>query len=495
MKTHLKNLSLLLILIMAGCKKNVAEQESWQHPNVLFINVDDMNGWGPKDLYKEVRTPYLDKLRDQSVNFTNAVCASPVCVPSRAAFFSGVAPHKTGVYYNGSDPWRRSDILAKVESMPECFKRNGYETFGRGKIFHSKLQDGREEAMFDNRPIYKGGFGPFAEEGFWVGGKSQFQSVKAWEGPDSDFPDVNNSDAAIEFLQQAHDSAFFCYLGFWRQHTPYTAPKRFFDLYDASDVHLPVSYKEGDLEDIPLIGRALVDSLDLFGESLERRHETFKQMIRGYLATTSFADWSVGRVIDALDASAYSKNTIVIVASDNGYHMGEKEKWQKGTLWELSAYSPLLIRLPNGKSMELDQTVSLMDIYPTLIDYCRLRKPEHKIDGESLLKYIENPKLKSSPSIMTYGEGFVSVGDGHYRYIQYPDGSSELYDHRVDPFEWDNVTNDPNNQKIIMRLKKEIPKEFARSLGGRTEENNRMINTRESEYKSNPKNTKYLVQI
>ncbi len=488
MKTYLKSLLLLQMLITVCCKQKETEEKVWQRPNVLFITVDDMNGWGPKDLYDEVKTPYLDKFREQSANFTNAICASPVCVPSRAAFFSGVAPHRTGAYYNGSDPWRRSDILAKVESMPECFKRNGYETFGRGKIFHSKLQDGREEAMFDNRPIYKGGFGPFAEEEFWVGGRGQFQSVKAWEGPDSDFPDIKNGDAAIDFLKQTHDSAFFCYVGFWRPHTPYTAPKRFFDLYDSTDVHFPASYKEGDLEDVPLLGRALVDSLDFFGKTYDQKHQTFKEMIRGYLATTSFADWSVGRVIDALDASAYSENTIVIVASDNGYHMGEKEKWQKGTLWELSAYSPLLIRLPNGEKLQLDQTVSLMDIYPTLIEYCRLKGPKHEIDGESLLKYIENPKLKSKPSVMTYGEGFVSVSDGRYRYIQYPDGTSELYDHQNDPYEWENLTNDLNHQQVIQRLKHEIPKDFARSLGGRTEDNNGLINTRESEYESDPNN-------
>ncbi len=456
---------LLLLFTATAC----SHEETSDRPNVLFITVDDMNGWGVKNYYPAAQMPYFEQLKSQSYNFTKAICPSPVCVPSRAAFFSGVAPHKTGAYHNGSDPWRRSEILRRVEAMPECFKRNGYSTFGRGKIFHAKLDEGREEAMFDNRPIYKGGFGPFGEETTWVGGKGKFQSVKAWEGPDTDFPDVVNADATIEFLQQQHDAPFFCYLGLWRPHTPYTAPKRFFDRYEDSDITYPAGYRAGDLDDVPSMGLDLVDSLGFFGPDLETRREVFREMIRGYLATSSFADWSVGRVIEALDASPYAENTIVVVASDNGYHMGEKEKWQKGTLWELSAYSPLLVRLPNGKSLEMPQTVSLMDIYPTLLEYCRLDGPKHDLDGESLLSLIENPDRKRSPSFMSYGEEYSSVYDGRYRYIRYPDDSHELYDHDSDPHEWDNIASAVNSQPIIQRLALEIPKTFVETLGGRTE--------------------------
>lgn len=445
-------------------------------PNVLFITVDDMNGWGLMKHYPLTETPYFDKLRAQSYNFTKSVCASPVCVPSRAAMFSGLYPHRTGAYYNGGDPWvsptpsGETTILEKTESLFECFKRNGYETFGRGKIFHAEVGKKREEAMFDNRPIYKGGFGPFGDKEHQVGTKGNFQTVQAF--PDSTFPDIKNADAAIEFLNKKHDKPFMCYIGYWRPHTPYTAPQRFFDMYDATKIVMPAGYKADDLADVPALGRDLVDSLKFFdrgNQSQAERHANFKRMLYGYLATTSFADWSVGRVLEALDNSAFAKNTIVVVCSDNGYHNGEKERWQKGTLWQMSAYTPLLIRLPNGRAYDCPQTVNLIDIYPTLVELCKLDPPKHALDGKSLKPIFENPSLKWSPSLMTYGAQYSSVSDGRYRYIRYPDGSEELYDHQNDPYEWTNIASKNRLKKVKMRLAKEIPTTWAKSLGGNTE--------------------------
>lgn len=440
---------------------------SAQKPNVLFITVDDMNGWGIKKEYPLAKTPYLDKLAAQSVNFTKAVCASPVCTPSRAAFFSGMYPHKTGAYYNGGQHYGEQSTLKNIELLPELFKRNGYETFGRGKIFHEEVGKEREEAMFNNRPIYKGGFGPFGKEETWVG-PGNFQSVQAWEGPDSDFPDVLNADATIQFLNQDHKKPFFCYLGLWRPHTPYTAPKRFFELHSEKNIVPSPAYLKGDLLDVPPMGRDLVDSLWRFGgrKNLDSAHVVLKRMMYGYLATTSFADWSVGRVMEALDGSAHAQNTIVVFSSDNGYHTGDKERWQKGTLWEKSAYTPLMIRLPNGIVLDCPETVNLLDIYPTLVELCKLDPPKHYLDGISLVPLLKGEKQKREPSLMTYGINYSSITDGRFRFIRYPDGSEELYDHSTDPHEWNNLKG---KKKIRKKLEKYIPKEWAESLGGVTE--------------------------
>lgn len=193
---HLKT-QIFLLLFFAS---HLALASTPSLPDVVFIIMDDMNGYGVLNQYPVVQMPYVEKFKRESVNFTLAACASPVCTPSRASFMSGLYPHETGAYLNGCDPWRGGSILTNTEAIPECFKRIGCETFGRGKIFHAQLAEGRQEAMFGNRPIYQGGFGPFAEEDFWSGG-GRFNSIKPWTGPDSDFPDVMNADAAIEFLR------------------------------------------------------------------------------------------------------------------------------------------------------------------------------------------------------------------------------------------------------------------------------------------------------
>src|SRR5690242_1604337 len=168
-----------------------------EHPNVVFIVVDDMNRFPVLHNYPGLQTPALDSLAAHSVNFIHASCAVPLCAPSRAAFFSGISPTRTGVYRNYPDIYD-SSILSREELMPECFKRNGYITWGGGKTFHMKVNDDRENRMFDNAPVRHGGYGPYAARPFWYG-NSGWASVKPWTGPDTDFPDVRNANGAIGF--------------------------------------------------------------------------------------------------------------------------------------------------------------------------------------------------------------------------------------------------------------------------------------------------------
>ncbi len=425
----------------------VAAQEK---PNVIMICVDDMNGYGLLDQYAPIKMPYFEKLKKQSVVFTNSYCASPVSSPSRAAFFSGMYPHNTGNYRNGATSWVESEVLTTVEALPEYFKRNGYETWGRGKIFHAPIPKEREEAMFDNRPIYQGGFGPFpSAENF----------------PDQDFPDVINGDAAVEFLRADHDKPFFLYYGLWRPHTPFTAPQRFFDMYSVEDITFPEGYKQYDLDDVPEQGRELSDELKRFIISGETTPEMWKKYIWGYCATNSFADWNVGRVIEALDKSQYADNTIVIVFSDNGYHCGEKNHWEKSTLWHMADYVPMFIRMPQGKGAICKTPVSLVDIYPTLAEYCGLDQPAQTLDGESMVSILKNPEKAIRRTVLTsFGENYSGVTDGRYRYIRYPDGSEEFYDHQTDPHEWNNISSDRRIGQIKKRLEGEIPRVWYPSL-------------------------------
>jgi arylsulfatase A-like enzyme len=434
-----------------------------ERPNVVFIVVDDMNRFPVLHNYPGLKTPHMDRLASESLNFIHASCAVPLCAPSRAAFFSGMAPSRTGVYRNFHDIYD-SSVLSHEELMPECFKRNGYITWGGGKTFHFQVNDGRENKMFDNGPVSHGGYGPYARRPFWYG-KTGWSSIKPWTGPDTDFPDVRNANGAIAFLQQAHDRPFFLYYGLFRPHTPYTAPKRFYDQYKDVKMTLPAGFRPGDLDDVPVMGRALVDSMKQYYRAGMTKKQIWLQLLRGYCANISFADWDLGRVLDALDRSPYARNTIVVFCSDNGFHCGTKDHWTKKTMWEQADMVPMMIRLPDHKAYTCRQTVSLLDIFPTLVEYCRLNPPAHVLDGKSLTALFANPAASwDRPGFTTWGVGYSSVTDGRYRYIRYPDGTQELYDHSIDPYEWKNLAASPGMQPVIARLARSIPARFMPSI-------------------------------
>ena len=437
--------------------------------NVLMLIVDDWNSYVTKGTYPGIKTPALDKFAETAIHFQNAYCAAPVCVASRAAVFSGLYPHITGNYFNGSDPWRQ-EPLDQIETLPELFKRSGYETWGRGKIYHSPLAEGREENCWDNRPLYGGGFGPFHPEDDQMIGK--FWGYTEYTGPDEDFPDVKNVNAALDYLGESHDKPFFMALGLWRPHTPFVSPKRFFDLYKPEDIATPPpGWKENDLEDVPDEGHRLSR---IWGERWDQTGGSdpaaWNKLLHGFAANTSFADWSIGRVLDALDNSPHAHNTMVIFWSDNGYHMGEKNHFEKATLWELSTYTPILIRMPDKAhaGTVTPRPVNSIDFFPTLMDYCDLKQPRHTPEGLSLRPLLEDPfAVWERPSLTSYGEEIFSARSERYRYIRYPDGSEELYDHDQDPHEWNNLADDPGLSQIKANLKQWKPPSFEPSNGGR----------------------------
>ncbi|MGM8361881.1 sulfatase [Flavobacterium sp. ARAG 55.4] len=471
MKLFVKQILLFFsVVLLLSCKTSINEEKKIQeNPNIILIIADDMNGYAIKNQYPLIKTPNLNKLLSEGILFENAACNSPVCNPSRSSFFSGLYPHTTGAYMNGSDGWNRSEILKTIKSIPEHFKEQGYETWGAGKLYHNEIEPKRDKRTWDNYPVYQGGFGPFPGKDYWKGG-SNFFSIKPWEGSDFDFPDVKNAKAAAEFLNKKHDKPFLMVYGLWRPHSPYTAPKRFFEQYEGVDFPLPKGYKENDFADVPFLGQMLVDSLSKFRENKELSIPLWKKFLKAYAANYSFADDNIGKVINALDKSNYAKNTIVIFYSDNGFHNGEKMRWGKATLWEQADYVPFIIRTPDKKRAICKATISLIDIFPTLVDYAGIKVPAHALDGNSLVPLIKNPNLKwSHPSFTSYGENYSSVRNERYRYLSYPDGTEEMYDLQNDPYEWKNIVNDKNVETIKDKLKREIPKKWAPTLGGRLE--------------------------
>lgn len=436
-------------------------------PNVVFIVLDDMNGYAARHEYPGIQMPNLERLQAQSVNFINASCGVSVCNPSRACFLSGLNANHTGAYLNGADVWNKpGSVLEHAQSLPEIFKANGYTTWGRGKLFHSPLPPERELTMFDNRPIFLGGFGPHPDKT-----KPEIApGIQPWTGPDTDFPDVVNANTAVEFLGQPHDKPFFLFYGLWRPHQPYTAPQRFFDLYDPAKMTIPAGWSPDDLDDVPAEGRALTDGLKKAQVNGQIDEALWKKYLLGYCANSSFADWNIGRVLEALDRSPYAANTIVILCSDNGYHCGEKRRWEKGTLWEQADYVPLIVRAPGIRPGTSTRTVGLVDLYPTLQEYCGLGAADHPLDGRSFVPLLKNPAAAwDRPSLTIYGKGNAAVRDERYRYIRYADGTEEFYDRANDPHEFHNLAADPTVRALMDRLAQYVPKTWAPSWGGRWE--------------------------
>lgn len=446
------------------------EKISTSRPNVIMVVLDDMKNFEVRETEK-IKTPNIDKLRSQSVTFSLANCSAPLCMPSRASFFTGIYPHRSGAYTNGGDPWNGSEVLKQAETLPELFKRSGYYTFGRGKIYHALMEKGRLERNFDNRPIFEGGFGPFPDKEHRVFSEKDnfvnFWGVQAF--PDSLFPDVINTSAAIDFLKQKHNSPFFMALGLYRPHSPFTAPQRFFDMYDVGKIETPKGYLANDLDDVPYFGKSLLDPFGRFKVTGANNVDQWKHFIHGYFACASFADWNIGRLLDAVKQSGCAENTIVIVLSDNGFHLGIKNHWEKNTMWDTSALVPLIIQIPalKSKGATVGSPVGLIDLYPTLVDLCHLKNPKQVLDGISLRPFLEKQGYNwDRPTLTSLGENLISIRSQKYRYIQYSDGTAELYDTEIDPFEWNNLINKTELSSVVKKLQKSIPSTFMKEVPG-----------------------------
>ncbi|WP_164976155.1 sulfatase [Oleiharenicola lentus] len=439
-------------------------------PNVVIIMADDMNDYGFLGAHPDALTPRLDAFRREALTFPRTYCPAPACVPSRAAFFTGLNPHRTGAYLNGSDPWDKPGF-DRYESMPELFRRRGYATWGGGKVFHAKITEARRSAAWTVDAGANGGFGPHVLPADQIDG--QWWGATSWTGPDSDFPDVRTLTQAREFLARHEDGKpFFMFVGLWRPHTPFTAPKRFFDLYDPARLRLPpAGWRHGDLDDVPPEGQRLAGVWGQRWTTSGVDHpEAWRRILHGYLACTSFADWAIGEVLDGLRQRADYANTLVIVTTDNGYHLGEKDHFEKSTLWEASARTPLAVRLPGGRhaGQISPRVIGLIDVLPTLAQLCELPAPGHAYDGRTLAPLLEDPSSAwPYPAFTAHRDRSAAWRDERWRYIRYPDDTEELYDHTVDPHEWHNLAPSPVHHEVLQRFRTLWPETWAPSLGGR----------------------------
>ena len=447
-----------LALPHLGCSPAMGRlaMQTKNKPNVLFIAIDDLNDWtGCLGGHPNVKTPKLDRLAQRGVLFTNAHCSAPACNPSRASLLTGVLPSTSGVYHN-SQPWRRA--LSDAVTLPQHFMAHGYHVAGAGKIFHGRFPDPQSwheyfpsktkckpaDPVPPNRPV--NGI-PNTRHFDW--------------GPidvaDEEMGDWKVASWIIEQLGKKHDKPFFLGCGFFRPHLPWYVPKKYFDMYPLEQVTLP-NLNENDLDDVPIMGRKFANPQRDHKNVIQ--YKQWHKAVQAYLACISFVDTCVGRVIDALYKSPYADSTMIVLWSDHGWHLGEKLHWRKFALWEEATHNPLMIIAPGitKPGQRCHQPVNLIDIYPTLIDICRL-PAKKELEGLTLMPLLKNPQAsRQRPALTTHGRNNHSLRSQRWRYIRYSDGTEELYDHQTDELEWNNLADNPTFAGVKEKLAMWLPK-------------------------------------
>lgn len=453
---------LLSVLLMVSAICVTRADAADEQMNVLFLVADDLNSWMLEDADRyagKVIAPNLKKLAGSGVNFKRAYTAAPVCSPSRTAFFSGIAPWKSGIYNNAqtinkSEPLNQDTVL----SLAGLFKKSGYDTFGYGKITHGWDQKAHwnEHVGHKRDPAPPGS--PLAK---LSGGEQDWGPIHLTE---EQMNDTRGADKAIAVLEKQHDKPFFLAYGSFNPHMPWYVPQKYFDMYPLDQIVLP-KLKEDDLDDLPPLAKAVSDGIGSFADKVIKSGK-HKEAVQAYLATTTYVDTQIGRVLHALDNSPHKDNTIVVFLTDHGLHLGEKLHWQKTTLWEEGTHTLLMFRVPGvtkagGVS---ERCVSLMDIYPTLAELSGLTPPAY-IDGRSLVPLLKNPQAPWESTAITglctkgkqEGVAYVSIRHELGRYTRYGAEEEEFYDTTKDPHEWTNQIDNPTYATTIKKLRAMVP--------------------------------------
>jgi arylsulfatase A-like enzyme len=442
-------------------------------PNVLFISLDDCNDWlGFLNNHPGTSTPNLDALAAESIVFSNAYCTAPMCLPARTGVMFGKQPYEVGVYdHTDASRDHYDEMAARTSSLVDAMWAGGYQTLGTGKVFHGSQgrrwstyrrsttfvdpSEGAAENSPTNDPSW---ISPY--DGQPVGDGSRMTGAMIDFGPSGDSleatPDGETTAWVTEQLAQPREGPFFLAYGLGSTHTPWRIPRRFFDLHPLEGVVVP-NPPVSDLDDISGYARDLIDWTGTYRElELDGLRE---EAVQAYQAAISYADDRVGVALDALASSPYANDTIVVVWSDHGFHLGEKLHWHKFTLWEPATHIPLVVRVPGRAATVFDRPVSAIDIWPTVTDLCHVEDPAGE-RGTSLVRMVDDPALADErPPIMTWLARNHAVRRGPWRYIRYKTGDTELYDHRVDPDEMVNLSGTPAAATIEKELAAFLPEE------------------------------------
>ena len=470
-----KKKSLLFLFFIAkvldvNCQENKGLETSTRRPNILFIAVDDLR---PQlGCYGDpiVKSPNIDKLAESGVTFNRAYCQQAVCSPSRTSLMTGRRPNTTKVW-DLKTHFRTT--MPDVVTLPQYFKNNGYHTRSIGKIYHDPAA--AQDALSWSAPEI---MAPTPRNGKYVlpvnlidKSSPKAAASEIADVPDNAYIDGQVADKAVDVLGEIKGKPFFLAIGFRRPHLPFSAPKKYWDLYTRSDIPLPA--QKSSPTNVPVY--VLHNSGELkgytdIGAENPISEDKSRELIHGYYAAISYVDAQIGKVMAELDRLGLTKNTIVVLWSDHGFHLGEKGLWTKTTNYELDTRVPLIISAPGkNQSSRSEGLVELVDLYPTLAQLSELPVPDG-LEGTSVVPLLTNPNLpwkkaafsqfprpwqyKGEPELMGY-----AVRTNTYRYVEWRSfktnevKSSELYDLEIDPAGMNNIVNVPGSGSVVRDLK------------------------------------------
>lgn len=460
----------LLSFLLLG----TAFAETKQPPNILFIALDDLNDWiGCLGGHPETLTPNLDRLAASGVLFTNAHCPGAACNPSRTAIFTGLSPHISGLYENGQ---KMREILPNAKIIPQYFRDHGYRAIGSGKMLHYFIDASSWDEYFPK----KEGEDPFPftlypkkrPVSLPVGGPWQYDETD-WgplDATDEEFGgDFSVAQWASQQLSVKQEKPLFLACGFYRPHEPWFVPKKYFEPFPLDQIQLPPGYRESDLDDLPQSGKKLGPNR-YFAHIREQRQ--WKQAIQGYLASINFADAMLGRVLDALENGPNADNTILVLWSDHGWHLGEKQHWQKYTAWRACTRVPLMVRFPKDSAPGLpegtiagticDQPVNILSLFPTLTQLTGI-PPKADNSAPSLVPLLKDQNATWPHNSVTFlgKPNSYGLSTKNWRYLHYANGDEELYHIKNDPYEWTNLASKKEHQDKLNELRALAPQKFA----------------------------------
>jgi len=463
-----KLLALAVVAVVVMTTTSAARAEKM---NVLFVASDDLcNRLGT---YGDplVKSPNIDRLAAMGVRFDRAYCQYPLCNPSRTSFLTGLRPDTTTVYDNGK---KFRDVDPQIQTLPQTFQKGGYYVARVGKLYHYGVPtqigtSGMDDPASWNHVVNPIGRDKTDEAKVTTLVPGQYGGVLSWmsaDGTDEEQTDGIGAAETIKLLEANRDKPFFIACGFYRPHTPYVAPHKWFELYPlekCTPADVPSDHQAG------LPPAAFGSFKKEQGTMTDRQR---REAIQAYHASTSFMDAQLGKLLDALERLQLQKNTIVVFISDHGYHLSEHGLWQKQSIWENSARVPLVVYDPRaqGNGKPCGRTVELVDLHATLADLCGLEAP--KTDGESFRALLDDPAAPWTHAAYTQvqrngGRGNIKGGGARpksfmgravrterYRYIEWDEGrnGSQLYDYQTDPQEMHNLAADPAHAHVVKEL-------------------------------------------